>query len=145
MPSQPGKIDPLWDMIDICRHSPELYFGGRNVRAIHLMLEQIIDNTVNQIELGTCTKLWVILHRNHSITVQDNGPGISVAMYAPYWVSFLELVFTRVAGRYDSQRKIFISTLFHVGLSAVNALSAKLRVTVARSGFIWQQDYHAGI
>ncbi len=123
---------------------PGLYLGGTDLWALHDLLYHVVDNAVDQAQLGRCSQIRVTLFPGNTVAVKDDGPGIPVAEYEETGRPFAELVFTKAAGRWDAARHKFIQTFLGVGLPTVNALSATLRVEIARDGYVWQQDFQAG-
>src|SRR5258708_40134545 len=140
MQQHDGGIDPL----EMIRVRPGIFIGGNDLSAIHYLLYQVIENSINQAESGQCSKLWVTLQPANAVMIKDDGPGIPVELYENSGRSILELIFTKELGRFDPQRSKFYPTMFGVGLPAVNALSEALRVEVARDGFLWQHNFEIG-
>jgi DNA gyrase subunit B len=134
-----------FDAIRHIRLRPGMYLsGGTDLWAMHYLLDEVINNGVDQAQLGNCTHLRIVLQSENTVTVRDEGPGIPIAIYEDSGRSILELIFTKGYGKFDARTQKFISTLFGVGLPVVNALSALLQVQVARDGFLWQQEYRSG-
>jgi DNA gyrase subunit B len=136
-----------YDPMEHMRLRPGMYLGqgGKDNWALHQLLYNVIDNAIDQARSGNCSHINVMLLPDNMVTIQDDGPGIPVEVNEEFAKPILELVFTRAAGRYNPQTQKFIKTFFGAGLPVVNALSAFLQVVVMRDGFVWQQEFRAGI
>ncbi len=128
------------------RRRPGMYVGGTDIRALHHLVYEVVDNSVDEALAGRCDTIAVVLHEDGSVSVDDNGDGIPVGQHPTEKISTLELVMTRIGagGKFDGQAYKVSGGLHGVGVSAVNALSEWLRATVRRNGQIWQQEYHQG-
>lgn len=128
------------------RLRPGMYVGGKDSRALHHLIYEVVDNSIDEALAGRCDHIIVTLHDDHAVTVSDNGAGIPVDMHSS-GVPALELVMTEIGsgGKFDNSAYKVSGGLHGVGVSAVNALSADLRATVFRDGFVWQQDYQTGL
>jgi DNA gyrase subunit B len=133
-----------WDPIALIRMRPGLWLGGADSWALHSLLYIIVDNSVDQSQLGRCSHCKVVLHPGNAVSVEDDGPGIPVSEYGDTGRSIAELIFTKAAGRFNAERQNFTLTLRGAGLPVVNALSTSVLVEIRRDGYLWQQSFEAG-
>jgi DNA gyrase subunit B len=128
------------------RLRPGMYVGGTDSRALHHLIYEVVDNSIDEALAGRCDHITVTLHDDGSATVADNGAGIPVGINRDLGISTLEGVMTKVGmgGKFDSDAYKVSGGLHGVGVSAVNALSAEFIATVHREGYVWQQRYHEG-
>lgn len=132
--------------IDHIRRHPGMYVGGKDARALHHLIYEVVDNSVDEALAGRCDHILITLHPNDAVTVADNGVGIPVGIHKQRGISTLELVMTvpGAGGKFDNSAYKVSGGLHGVGVSAVNALSAELRAQVFREGYLWEQTYSAG-
>lgn len=128
------------------RRRPGMYVGGTDARALHHLIYEVVDNSIDEALAGRCDRIEVTLHENGGATVADNGVGIPVDMHET-GKSALEVVMTVIGagGKFDSEAYTVSGGLHGVGVSAVNALSAELTATIYRDGHEWQQTYNEGL
>jgi DNA gyrase subunit B len=128
------------------RLRPGMYVGGTDVRALHHLVYEIVDNAVDEALAGRCDQILITLHDDDRVTVADNGVGIPVGIHKGTGQSTLEMVLTEVGtgGKFNNQAYKVSGGLHGVGAAAVNALSQELVASVYRDGHVWQQTYHAG-
>jgi DNA gyrase subunit B len=127
------------------RRRPGMYVGGTDARALHHLIYEVVDNSIDEALAGRCDRIFVTLHDDYAVTIADNGVGIPVGMHES-GKSALELVMTEIGagGKFDNEAYTVSGGLHGVGVSAVNALSSELTATIYRDGHVWQQTYNAG-
>jgi DNA gyrase subunit B len=123
-----------------------MYVGGTDVKALHHLVYEIVDNSVDEALAGRCDRIVVAIHVDSSVTISDNGIGIPVDEHPTEKVSALELVHTTLhsGGKFDSSVYKVSGGLHGVGAAAVNALSSWMEVVVRRDGGLWRQRYERG-
>lgn len=136
------KLDPR----EHIRRRPGMYVGGTDVRALHHLIYEVVDNSIDEALAGRCDRIFVTLHDDYAVTIADNGVGIPVDMHESGRPA-LELVMTEIGtgGKFDNEAYKVSGGLHGVGVSAVNALSSELTATIYRDGHVWRQSYNAGL
>ncbi len=129
------------------RKRPGMYIGSTDSRGFHHLLTEIIDNAIDEALAGRCNTIKVILHKDGSATVSDNGAGIPVENVPGTDISALEICMTKLhaGGKFGGGTGYKVTGGLHgVGSSVVNALSEWMVVKVSRNGELWQQKYKRG-
>lgn len=128
------------------RRRPGMYVGGTDSHALHHLIYEVVDNSIDEALAGRCDHIIVTLHEDNYVSIADNGAGIPVGKHKKLNMSTLQGVMTQIGmgGKFDNSAYKVSGGLHGVGVSAVNALSAELRANVYRDGFLWEQVYNTG-
>jgi DNA gyrase subunit B len=144
--SYSAKDIQVLEGLEAVRRRPGMYIGTTDIRGLHHLVREVLDNSIDEAMNGTCERIDVWIKENNDIVVADNGRGIPTDKQQQTGKSALEVVHTilHAGGKFGGAGYKVSGGLHGVGVSVVNALSTELVVEVHRDGKVWTQSYQRG-
>ncbi|MFT4312624.1 MAG: DNA topoisomerase (ATP-hydrolyzing) subunit B [Candidatus Woesearchaeota archaeon] len=132
--------------LEAVRKRPGMYIGSTDVRGLHHLVYEVMDNSVDEALAGFCTTITVSILQNGTIRIEDDGRGIPVEHHTKYNMSTLQVVLTKLhaGGKFDKNTYKVSGGLHGVGISVVNALTDQFSAEIHRDGKKYMQSYSRG-
>ncbi len=132
--------------LEAVRKRPGMYIGTTDVKGLHHLVWEIVDNAIDEALAGYCKNIEIIINKGNSITIKDDGRGIPIGVHAKTGISTVETVYTvlHAGGKFGEGGYKVSGGLHGVGASVVNALSTSVTVTVYKEGHIYEAKFANG-
>ena len=132
--------------LEAVRKRPGMYIGTTDVKGLHHLVWEIVDNSIDEALAGYCNNIEIVINKGNSITVKDNGRGIPVGVHPKTGLSTVETVYTvlHAGGKFGGGGYKVSGGLHGVGASVVNALSLWTNVTVYHDGKVYEAKFKDG-
>ena len=136
--------------LEAVRKRPGMYIGDTGPRGLHHCVWEIVDNSVDEAVAGFCSKIEVVLYKDGSLGVQDNGRGIPTGIHPEEGISAATMAVTELhaGGKFDNDKDggayKTSGGLHGVGASVVNALSSRFEMRIVQNGFLWGKGFDHG-
>ena len=146
MSTYDGHSINVLEGLEAVRVRPGMYIGSTGSKGLHHLIWEILDNAIDEHLAGYCNNILLILHKDGSITVEDNGRGIPVDLHPQKGIATSRIVFTvlHAGGKFNNDAYAISGGLHGVGASVVNALSSELTVEIQRDGYVYQDRFIEG-
>jgi DNA gyrase subunit B len=132
--------------LEAVRRRPAMYIGSTGPRGLHHMIYEVVDNSIDEALAESCDKIEIIIHKDNSVTIADNGDGIPTGPHPTEKKDTIDVVMTTLhsGAKFDDKTYQVSGGLHGVGVSVVNALSEWLKVEIKREGYKWNREYAYG-